>query len=189
MIQTKSLLPFALFIFASLITVIACADDDVLVCNAEVVYEGRTYQVREDAHSLNHAKHEVIEEACDRACDHLDDWSESKCERACRTVATIQAIECVDKFRAQKPETMPAQANVQPAAPAPALAHQLCTAEVTYKGSTYPITEDVKSHEDPQREVIEEACDKICDHWSDLQEKTCERACNAEAVANNLKCS
>lgn len=186
----RSLKNILTFVFVACIALVsaasvAFADGDVLRCSAEVIYNGNVYPITEGARDIEDARREVVEEACDKACDALSGKDEKDCERACEAAAEIRSIDCVEKSGkhahkdkkhkkdgiAKKPKT-----------------HQLCTADVLYQGKTYPVTEDVKGHEDAQREVLHEACDKVCDHLSDKDEKDCERACKAEATVQNLKC-
>lgn len=163
----------------------AAADDDILRCTAEVVYNGNVYPITEGARDIEDAKREVVEEACDKACDALSGKDEKDCERACEAAAEIRSIDCVekggkhaDKDKKHKKDGIARSHK----------SHQLCTADVLYQGKTYPVTEDVKGHEDAQKEILHEACDKVCDHLSDKDEKDCEHACKADATVQNLKC-
>ena len=73
------------------------SDDDNIRCSAVVVYENVEYSVTEDDDTLEKAKAEVIEEACDRACDPIkNDAEEDRCEAACIKSAVVKQIECKD---------------------------------------------------------------------------------------------
>ncbi|MBQ9816607.1 MAG: hypothetical protein IJM59_03945 [Proteobacteria bacterium] len=99
MLHFKNCFTFTVVLLISLVSAAACAfaDDDVLICTAEIVYDGNTYRVTEDARSIEDAKHEVIEEACDEVCDHLSGRAETACERSCEAKAEIRALDCREK--------------------------------------------------------------------------------------------
>lgn len=156
----------------------ATADDDVLRCVAEVSYNGHVYQVSESAESMNDAKHEVVEDACDQACDYLWGKDEDACERACKASAEIRSIDCVEKVKKNKKSN----------ADKPNKKRNICTAEVVYNGQVYPMTDTVKPHEDAKAELIEDACDLVCDHLRSHKEDACERACRDAAEVRNLSC-
>ena len=95
----KNCFTFTGVLLISLVSAAACAvaDDDVLICTAEIAYDGNTYRITEDAGSLEEAKREVIDEACDEVCDHLSGRAETACESACKTKAEIRALDCTEK--------------------------------------------------------------------------------------------
>lgn len=69
-------------------TPFAMADDD-LVCEGNVVYNGVSYWVQEDADSPAEARFELIEEACEDICRGLRGPSKKICEGTCERNADV----------------------------------------------------------------------------------------------------
>ena len=106
-----------------------------LSCTADVIYEGQTIQVKENARNEEHAMRELTEEGCDKLCDKLPTKEERKaCEHKCEASAELKNLQCAKKPKKSKAEEKKEDAE-----------KLRCTGDVTYDGKTYSVKKKAKT--------------------------------------------
>ncbi|MBQ9242284.1 MAG: hypothetical protein IJ165_03525 [Proteobacteria bacterium] len=67
--------------------------------------------------------------------------------------------------------------------------HVSCKATVTYQNDSHIVRESAKTMDKVKKELIDEACDDVCDKLHGDEEDACEKSCKAEAQITNIECT
>lgn len=64
-----------------------------------------------------------------------------------------------------------------------------CKAVVFYQDATYHVRESAKTMDKVKKDLVDEACDKVCDALHGDEEDACEKECKLKAKLTDINCT